>query len=179
MLNKTLVLLFLLTISSLYASSSTSYEKKQAEDLHYNTTIRAFMQDNKTITELVNKAYAYVVFPDVGKGGAVLGGAYGKGRAYRYGRWIGDVTLTQFTIGLQAGAQAYSEIIFFKTKRAFAQFKKGGLEESTQSSLVPIYSGFSGDVNFDKEVSVYTSAKGGLMLEASTGMQNFSYSSRE
>ncbi|MBE0499101.1 MAG: hypothetical protein IBX43_07675 [Campylobacterales bacterium] len=117
MLNKTLgcplVLLFLLATSSLYAGSSSLFQKKQAEDLHYNTTIRAFMKDNKTITELVNRASAYVVFPDVGKGGAILGGAYGKGRAYRYGRWIGDVTLTQFTIGLQAGGQAYSEIIFF------------------------------------------------------------------
>lgn len=179
MFNKTLVLLFLLTVSSLHAGSSALYAQKQAKDLHYNTTIRAFMKDNTTITELVNKAYAYVVFPDVGKGGALLGGAYGQGRAYRYGRWIGDVTLTQFTIGVQVGGQAYSEIIFFKTKRAFEQFKKGGFEESTQSSLVPFYSGFSGDVNFDKEVSVYTSAKGGLMLEASTGTQHFSYSSRE
>ncbi|MBE0499100.1 MAG: hypothetical protein IBX43_07670 [Campylobacterales bacterium] len=76
-------------------------------------------------------------------------------------------------------ARPTARSFFFKTKRAFKQFEKGGFEESTQSSLVPFYSGFSGDVNFDKEVSVYTSAKGGLMLEASTGLQKFSCSLRE
>ncbi len=31
-------------------------------------------------------AYAYAVFPTIGKGGLVVGGAHGKGRVYRNGK---------------------------------------------------------------------------------------------
>jgi len=173
----------LLTLStllgSLEARQKEVYDKEEAENLRYNKTIRAFMKDNKKITAMVNKSYAYVAFPSIGKGGAILGGAYGEGRAYRRGMWVGDVTLTQYTVGLQVGGQAYSEIIFFMTRDAFRAFKKGGFKPSTQSSFVPFYSGVSGDVNFAKDVHVFTSSTGGLMLEASTGTQEFTYKSRE
>lgn len=179
MRKKILLFALVLSFSSLEARINDVYEKEKAENLRYNSTIRAFMKENKTITQLVNKSYAYVVFPNIAKGGAILGGAYGEGRAYRRGMWVGNVTLTQYTVGLQVGGQAYREIIFLNTPEAFESFKKGGYEESTQSSIVPLYSGFSGDVNFAKDVSVYTSAKGGLMIEASTGAQKFVYTSRE
>ena len=156
------------------------FAEEKAENLRYNKTIRAFMKENQHITRLVYDSYAYVAFPSISKGGALLGAAYGEGRAYiRGGIWTGDVTVTQYTIGLQIGAQAYSEIIFFKTRDAFELFKKGGFEDSTQSSLVPFYSGLSGDVNFADDVEVYTSSTGGLMLEASTGAQLFEYTQKQ
>jgi len=174
-----MVLILSTLLSTLEARQTEVYDKEQAENLRYNKTIRAFMKDNKKITAMVNKSYAYVVFPSIGKGGVVLGGAYGEGRAYRRGMWVGNVSVTQYTIGLQVGGQAYSEIIFFMSRDAFRAFKKGGFEASTQSSLVPFYSGISGDVNFSKDVHVFTSSTGGLMLEASTGTQEFTYKSRE
>ncbi len=174
-----MVLLFSTLFTSLEARQKEVYEKEEAENLRYNKTIRAFMKDNKKITTMVNKSYAYVAFPSIGKGGVILGGAYGEGRAYRRGMWVGDVSVTQYTIGLQAGGQAYSEIIFFMTRDAFKAFKKGGFRASTQSSFVPFYSGISGDVDFAKDVHVFTSSTGGLMLEATTGTQEFTYKSRE
>lgn len=180
MLKKILLLSLLFSLFSLEARQTEVFDKEQAENLRYNKTIRAFMKDNKTITALVdNKSYAYVVFPSVGKGGAIIGGAYGEGRVYRRGMWVGDTTMTQYTIGLQVGGQAYSEIIFLMSRDAFKRFQKGGFTSSTQSSLVPIYSGLSGDVNIAKDILVYTSSKGGLMLEATTGTQKFTYKSRE
>jgi len=179
MLKKILLISLLFSFFSLEARQKEVFDKEQAENLRYNKTIRAFMKDNKTITSLVNESYAYVVFPSVGKGGAILGGAYGEGRVFRRGMWVGDTTMTQYTIGLQVGGQAYSEIIFLMTRDAFKRFKQGGFTGSTQSSLVPIYSGISGDVNIAKDVLVYTSSTGGLMLEATTGAQKFTYKTRE
>ena len=181
MFKKSLLLILTLStlLSTLQAREMEVFAKEQAEDLKYNKTIRAFMKDNKRITAMVNKSYAYVVFPSIGKGGVVFGGAYGEGRAYRRGMWVGDVSVTQYTFGLQVGGQAYSEIIFFMTREAFRAFKKGGFVGSTQSSIVPFYSGISGDVDFAKNVHVFTSSTGGLMLEASTGTQEFTYKSRE
>ncbi len=179
MFKKILLLSLLFSFLSLEARQKEVFAKEQAENLRYNKTIRAFMKDNKTITALVNDSYAYVVFPSVGKGGAILGGAYGEGRVYRRGMWVGDTTMTQYTIGLQVGGQAYSEMIFLMSRDAFNRYKQGGFTSSTQSSLVPFYSGISGDVNIANDILVYTSSTGGLMLEATTGAQKFTYKSRE
>ncbi len=181
MFKKLLFTIFTLSalLSTLQAREMEVFAKEQAKDLEFNKTIRAFMKDNKKITDMVNKSYAYVAFPSIAKGGLVFGGAYGEGRAYRRGMWVGDVSVTQYTFGLQAGGQTYSEIIFFMTREAFRAFKKGGYVGSTQTSIVPFYSGLSGDVDFAKNVHVFTSSTGGLMLEASTGTQEFIYKSRE
>lgn len=179
MCKKLFLFSLLLLLSTLEARVSDEFAEQRAEDLRYNKTIRDFMQDNKRMTHLVHNSYAHVVFPSIGKGGAVLGYAYGEGRAYlRGGMWRGNVTFSQYSVGLQAGGKAYSEIIFFKTHEAFEEFKKGGLVNSTQASLVPFVSGLSGDVNFADDVEVYTSSTGGFMLDASTGAQSFEYLQR-
>ncbi len=178
-MKKVLLLALVLSVSLLEARINDIFKEEKAENLRYNKTIRAFMEDNEEITNLVYNAYAYVVFPSIGKGGLLFGYAYGEGRAYyRGGMWTGNVAVTQYTVGLQVGGQAYSEIIFFKTRDAFEAFKAGGLEDSTQSSFVPFYSGISGDVNFADDVIVYTSSTGGFMIEASTGAQEFEYINR-
>jgi len=176
MLKKLFLLGLMLSVTLTHARVNDMFAEEKEENLRYNTTIRAFMKNNEKITDLVHNAYAHVVFPTIFKGGAVLGYAWGDGRAYyRGGMWTANVRMTQYTIGAQLGGSAYSEIIFFKTREAFEAFKKGGLEDSTQLSLVPLYSGLSADVNFDDDVLVYTSSKGGLMLEATTGLQSFEY----
>lgn len=179
MYKKILLLGLVFLLSTLEARVKDRFAEEKAENLRYNTTIRAFMHNNKRITDLVYKAYAHVVFPSIGKGGAILGYAHGEGRAYfRGGIWTGNVTVSQYSIGLQVGGQAYSEIIFFKTHEAFEKFKKGGTVNSTQASLVPFVSGLSGNVNFADDVEVYTSSIGGFMLDASTGAQSFEYTEK-
>lgn len=62
-------------------------------------------------------------FAPVGKGGIGIGGARGKGYVYQKGRLIGRSTLTQVSIGLQLGGQAYSEVVFLKNAAAMEGFK--------------------------------------------------------
>jgi len=160
-------------------SSNAAQKEEKVENLRYNKTIRTFMAQDKRIKNLVYNAYVYIAFPSIGKGGLIFGGAYGEGRAYRRGMWIGDVTMSQYTVGLQVGGQSYSEIIFFKTEHAFNSFKKSGLISGTQASLIGGTSGVSGNFDLTSDTLVFTSGNGGLMLEASTGAQNFTYVSRE
>src|ERR1700753_2868116 len=70
-------------------------------------------------------SYAYAVFPTIGKGGLVVGAAHGTGHVYEQGHYIGDTSMTQVSVGAQAGGQAYSEILFFKDKRALDEFTNG------------------------------------------------------
>ncbi len=145
------------------------------------------------------KSYGYAVFPNVGKGGLGVGGAYGKGRVYEKGRYVGDASMTQLTIGFQAGGQAYSQIIFFEDQAAFHAFTRGEFEFGADASAVAITaaagakaSTTGGSANasatkndarttggqYYKGMATFVVAKGGLMAEASVGGQKFNYKKR-
>src|SRR3974377_407714 len=83
-----------------------------------------------------NNNYGYAVFPTVGKGGFVVGGAYGKGRVYRKGAYVGDVSIGQVSVGFQAGGQAYSMIVFLQDQRAFDDFTRGSFEFGADAGAV-------------------------------------------
>src|ERR1700758_4475699 len=69
------------------------------------STLTRFQQADPTLTQDLNSAPGYVVFPDVGKAGLVIGGAHGSGVVFQNGKAIGEATISQASIGAQAGAQ--------------------------------------------------------------------------
>ena len=75
-----------------------------------------------------DKSYGYAVFPGIGKGGFIVGGAHGNGRVYRKGTHVGDVSMTQVNIGFQIGGEGFRQIIFFEDQRAFDEFTNGSFE---------------------------------------------------
>ena len=146
------------------------------------------------------KSYGYAVFPTIGKGAFVIGAAHGSGRVYVGGKYVGDTSMTQVTVGAQIGGQAYREIIFFQNKAAFTAFTSGNFEFGAQASAVAITAGASaqagtsgtaagasttentaatGKGGYQKGVAVFTVTEGGLMYEASIGGQKFSYEPRK
>ena len=84
------------------------------------------------------KSYAYPVFPTVGSGALIVGGAHGKGRVYVHGAHSGNASITQVSVGFQAGGKAYSEIIFFEDKRALDEFESGNFEFGADASVVAV-----------------------------------------
>jgi lipid-binding SYLF domain-containing protein len=161
----------------------------------YQDTINTFRKAGES-GKFVDTAYGYAVFPTIGKGGIGVGGAHGKGRVYEKGKYIGDTSMTQVTVGFQLGAEGFSEIIFFENQRALQDFTKGNFEFGAEAQAVAITAaanakadttgssaGVSGGKNDAKTKSAgyhdgmatFTVAKGGLMYEASVGGQKFSY----
>ena len=137
--------------------------------------IRKFKEKDPGLAKVFADAQGYAVFPTVGKGGIGLGAARGKGYVYQRGRLIGRSTLTQVTIGLQLGGQAYSEVVFFKDAASLDSFKRGRLKLDAQASAVALTARASADLAYRNGVAIVTMAKGGLMYEASVGGQKFSY----
>jgi len=137
--------------------------------------IAEFEKSDSGMTRLFAEAYGYAIFPTVGKGAIGIGGARGKGWVYEKGRLIGQTTLTQVTIGLQLGGQAYREVIFFKDQTALNDFCRGNFELSAQASAVAVTAGASANVKYNGGVAIFTMAKGGLMYEASVGGQKFTF----
>ena len=141
------------------------------------------------------KSYGHAVFPSIGKGGLGVGAAHGSGRVYAQGKHVGDTTMNQLSVGLQAGGQAFSQIIFFQDQRGFEDFTSGNFEFGANVQAVAITAaagasagtggasaGASGRKKdaatvgeFHKGMAVFTVAKGGLMYEASIAGQKFKY----
>jgi lipid-binding SYLF domain-containing protein len=164
----------------------------------YADTIKVF-KDAGESGKFFTNSYGYAVFPSIGKGGLVAGGAHGSGRVYEKGAHVGDVSMTQVTVGLQLGGQAFSEIIFFENKRAFDEFTRGNFEFGAQASAVAITAGASAQTGtsgssagasgtkshaettggYQNGMAVFTVAKGGLMYEASLGGQKFNYKPKQ
>ncbi len=137
----------------------------------------AFIKTDPSMSNLFSDAYGYAIFPDVGKGGAIVGGAGGGGALYKKGEAIGTAKMMQVDVGAQVGGQAYREVIFFENKDAFDRFKENKIEFSGQASAVAVKSGASANVKYREGVAVYTQEISGLMLEASIGGQKFKYNS--
>jgi lipid-binding SYLF domain-containing protein len=137
--------------------------------------IAKFKERDPGLVRMFNESAGYVVFPTVAKGGFGIGGARGKGYVYQHGHLIGKSTLTQLTVGLQAGGQAYSEVIFLEDKAALENFKRGRLKLDGQASAVALTERVAADVGYRNGVAIVTMAEGGLMYEASVGGQKLSF----
>jgi len=170
----------LLTAGALLLSACGGWNPQKQEQSRKaaEKTMAKFKTRDPSIKNFFNKAYAYAVFPSIGKGGMVIGGAYGEGMVYKKGQFIGSTSLTQATIGFQLGGQVYSELLFFKDKKAFERFKSDRLELDAQVSAVAITAGAAAKAAYEQGVAVFTMTKGGLMYEASVGGQSFSFTRR-
>jgi lipid-binding SYLF domain-containing protein len=138
-------------------------------------TVKLFKKTDPGLDHFFKGSAGYAVFPNVGKGALGIGGAHGPGILYEHGKPVGKTTLTQVTIGLQMGGQAYAEIIFFETDKVLSNFKGGNFEFSGQVSAVAVRAGASANAKYRDGVAVFTATRGGLMFEASIGGQKFSY----
>ncbi len=163
----------------------------------YQDTINLFRNAGPSAA-FFQKSYAYAVFPTIGEGGFVVGGAGGKGHVYVHGKWIGDTTMGQVSVGFQAGGKAYSQIIFFEDERALDEFRSGSFEFDASASAVAITAGASASTGtngsaagasggekdardtgaYYKGMAVFTIAKGGLMYAVTVAGQKFSYTPR-
>jgi lipid-binding SYLF domain-containing protein len=186
---KSMVKTFLGTMLLLFAAASWAGS--------YSDTVALFKNAGES-GGFFNNCYGYAVFPTIGKGGLVVGGAHGKGRVYAQGSYVGNTSMTQVSVGFQAGGQAYSQIIFFQDKRAFDEFTNGNFEFGADANAVAITAaagssvgttgasaGASGGMKdartagkYYKGLAVFTIVKGGAMYQATVAGQKFSYSAK-
>lgn len=132
-------------------------------------------QEDSGLNDYFDSAAGYVIFPNVGEGGFIIGGASGNGVVYENGVPVGMANLKKIDIGFQAGGQAIIEVIFFETEADLEKFKEGNFEFSAQASAVAVESGVAVNSSYDDGVMVFALPKAGLMADASVGGQKFKY----
>lgn len=156
-------------------TSPQTEEKKDSLDTMVVATLDRMKAADPGLDTFLKNAYGYVVFPAVGKGGLIVGGAYGRGQVYEQGKFIGYSDITQATIGAQVGGQEFSEIIAFESKAALDKFVTTKYELSASASAVILKSGAAAAAKYTDGVVVFTQVKGGAMLEAAVGGQRFNF----
>jgi lipid-binding SYLF domain-containing protein len=157
------------------AFSRMSYANEADLVAQARNTVALYKKADPDIATFFEHSAGYAVFPGIGKGGVVVGGAHGTGVLFQGKKAIGKLTMNQVTVGAQIGGQEYSEVIFFETPRALAQFKQGDAGFSAQVSAVALKSGASANAKYRDGVAIFTATKSGLMAEASVGGQKFSF----
>jgi len=174
---KTLRLLVVAILLAGVALTGHAMDEKERKELQADVeaALDMFKRSDSGLKDTFKKAEGYAIFPSVGKGGFIIGGAHGKGHVYEKSQLVGYASLTQVTVGAQIGGQELSEIIFFETKEALAKFKESGFAMSAQVSAVAAAEGASSNAKYVDGVMVFTKAKQGLMAEASVGGQKFKF----
>jgi lipid-binding SYLF domain-containing protein len=160
----------------------------------YQQTIAMFKNAPQS-AQFFKDSYGYAVFPTVGEGSFIVGGAHGDGRVYAHGVRVGTASVTQLSVGWQAGGEAYSEIIFFKDRQALEAFESGNFQFGAGVSAVVITAGASASADtsgtqasasggqndarvagaYRDGVVVFTIVKGGLEGGVSVEGEKFSY----
>ena len=154
-------------------AQSAGYDPQDLEKA--GETMLAFMEKDPKFETYFEDAYAYIVFPSIGKGGYVVGGARGSGTVFEAGTPIGKANLTQVTLGFQFGGQAYSQVIFFETEADLERFRQNKLIFAAEASAVAIKSGAGASLNYSDGVAVFTKSKAGFMYEAALGGQKLKF----
>jgi lipid-binding SYLF domain-containing protein len=155
----------------------SAYTAQAADDLQKRSqeAVAAFLKVDPTLKTFIDGSAGYAVFPHVGKGGLIVGGAHGEGQVFEKGNVTGKAKMTQASIGAQVGGQTFAEIIFFETPAALDDFKGGKFEMSAEVSAVAAAEGASKAAKYKRGVAVFTLPEKGLMVQASIGGQKFKF----
>ena len=166
-----------------------------ADEDSYTRALEVFLK-SEAVKPFFDESYGYALFPTVGKGGIILGGAYGSGRVFAKDKITGTASLMKVSVGFQLGGQAFSEIVFFQDKRAYDEFISGNFEFDGSLSAVVITAaaqakastggntagaslgpatGAQAETSYTRGMAVFVHTLGGLMYEMSVGGQKFSY----
>jgi len=167
-----------LFLASLWAGCATAPSTpREREDLKESASraLRDMETQDPSLSRFLAESYGYVVFPRVGKGGYFVGGGYGRGIVYRQGTPIGYADITQATVGLQFGGEAYLEVLAFQGAGDLDRFTAGQLSLTANVSAVILKTGAAAAARYTDGVAVFVKPIGGAMVEASVGGQQFTY----
>ena len=172
-MKRNLLLFATLLLPIFLAAQINDYNPRALEKAE--ETIAAFKAKDTKFETYFKDAYAYVVFPSVGKDASGIGGAFGTGIVFEQKRPIGKAILSQISVGIQFEGQAYQKVIFFETEDDLQRFKENKLEFAGGASAILLKEGIIANLSYRDGVAVFVIAKAGLMYEAALGGQKLKF----
>ncbi|MDC0534788.1 lipid-binding SYLF domain-containing protein [Francisellaceae bacterium] len=190
------------SFSAIVLLSASMIANADVNESAVQSTIKTF-KDNAQIAPFFENAYAYAVYPNITKGGIIVGFGEGEGVVYKQGDKVGTSEVTAFSIGAQLGAQTYSQVIFLENKEAYTNFLAQGTVLDLNASAAFITLGANAQVgtggvsssastgemaantnpkingNYTNSIATFVLTKAGLMGQATIGGQTFEFKSND
>jgi lipid-binding SYLF domain-containing protein len=165
-------------VAGVFLISMATYSQTEHDEKIMADAVEAksmLLDANPGLDVFFDNSAGYAIFPNVGKGGFIVGGASGNGVVYENGMAVGMADLKKLNVGFQAGGQKVIEIIFFETPTDLQRFKGESFEFAAETSAVALKSGIAFNAKYKDGVAVFAMPKAGLMADASVGGQRFEF----
>jgi lipid-binding SYLF domain-containing protein len=159
------------------ATAPSTTAERQSLRQSAEATLGEMIAHDPAIRDVTRGALAYAVFPGIGKGGVLVGGAYGKGILYEAGVATGYVSLQQASIGAQLGGQSFSELLVLRTAADVDALKAGRYSVGANAGVVVLSTGAEAHTTFEPNANVFVLSRGGLMVDISVNGQQLKYQS--
>ncbi|HWX80482.1 MAG TPA: YSC84-related protein [Steroidobacteraceae bacterium] len=119
-----LVKMMAVVIAAVTCSTAIAAVKDSDLQPRVQATLENFYSQNPSHRELVDKAAAVLVFPEITKAGAGIAGEGGRGMLLINGSEVGRYTIKGASVGATLGVAGRSEIILFMTREARDKFEQ-------------------------------------------------------
>ncbi len=142
-------------------------------------SLAQFKKEEK-LAPFFEQAEVVAVYPWSFRGANGVGLAYGSGLVFdRQDTPIGYTRMYQITAGPQVGAQAYRQVLFFRTRAAYDKFRRSPAEFAGQLNAAATVIGWSATPSFHSDIALFTQLRGGLLLEASFSGHRYTFGTIE
>ena len=121
------VVLFLsavIMVAGLTSPGLASADTAAEIDRDVDSALQKLYASTPAAKELSKVAKGILVFPDIIKGGLIIGGQYGEGALREEGKTVGYYNTVAASYGLQAGVQKFGFALFFITDSAIEHIEK-------------------------------------------------------
>jgi len=123
------------------ASAGQSAEAAQI-DRDADAALKKLLKDTPEAETFRKEAKGILVFPNITKGGFIVGAHYGKGALQKGGSTVGYYSTTAASYGLQAGVQSFGYVMFFMNEKAMEYLdNSAGWEVGVGPSIVVLEKG--------------------------------------
>ena len=175
---KTKSLILIALTVALAACQATPDRDERAEIVdHAQVELKRMKEKDSQLEPLLDDCAGYAIFPEVGKGGLLFAGAFGRGAVYdNDGDFLGYASVTQVSVGGVVGGQSYAQLLVFGDQARLDEFMNGnGVRFGSQAVAVAVTDGAANASEYDNGVKVFIMPRGGLMADASLSGQEFKF----
>jgi lipid-binding SYLF domain-containing protein len=144
--------------------------QKAKIDAGADTALSQLLASDPAAKELAAKAKGIAIFPSIVKAGVGIGGESGDGVLRVGGESVHYYNTSGASIGLQLGAQSYSQVLMFLTDEALQGFRDSkGWEAGADASVAVLSKGATGKIDTTSiadPVVGFVFGESGLMADA-------------
>lgn len=170
---KLLCVMLVFVIANMMAPAQADAATAGEIDRDVDSALEKLYAKNPAAKVLAAGAKGVLVFPNIVKGGLIVGGQYGQGALRVEGKTEGYYSTAAMSYGLQAGVQSFGYALFFMTDSALGYFKESnGWEFGTGPSIVIVDEGLASAMTtttLKSDIYAYFFDQKGLM--AGLGLQ--------